>query len=83
MVAESIAGGCSIHPRNDSPYPDIFIYSHVADGITGVAGYSNADGLWGQLYRGKITRSGAELREEKVDIHVAGDTLIKSVLASS
>ena len=55
----------------------------MADGITGVAGYSNADGLWGQLYCGKITRSGAELREEKVDIHVAGDTLIKSVLASS
>lgn len=70
LVAESFGGGYSIHPHKDTPYPDIFVYSHVAAGITGVAGYSNFDGLWGQLYCGEITRSGGDLRDEKDDIHV-------------
>lgn len=70
MVTDSFGGGYSIHPHKDSPYPDIFIYSHVAAGIADVAGYSNFDGFWGQLYCGEITWSGVDLKEEKDDIHV-------------
>jgi hypothetical protein len=69
-VVESFGGGYSIHAHSGSPYPDIFVYSHMAAGLANVAGYVNVDGLWGQVYCGEITWSGDNLREEKDDIHV-------------
>ena len=69
-ATDSFGGGYSIHPHKDSPYPDIFIYSHISAGSTGVAGYSNSDGFWGQLYCGEITQGGADVKEEKDDVHV-------------
>lgn len=54
-AAGSFGGGYSIHPHSGSPYPDVFIYSHMAAGLANVAGYSNVDGYWGQLYCGEIT----------------------------
>ena len=68
-VVGSFGGGYSIHPRSSSPYPDIFIYSHMNATEINVAGYSNVSGLWGQLYCGEIT-SGGDSREERDDIHV-------------
>lgn len=70
MVVESFGGGYSIHTHSGSSYPDIFIYSHRAAGLTSVAGYRNVDGLWGQVYCGEIASSGDDLGQEKDDIHV-------------
>lgn len=69
-VVESFGGGYSVHPHNGSSYPDIFIYSHMAAGLANVAGYSNVDGSWGQLYCGEITWTGDAQGREKDDIHV-------------
>lgn len=69
MVVGSFGGGYSIHAHSGSSYPDIFIYSHMSADLTNVAGYSNVDGLWGQVYCGEIS-SGYDPRQEKDDIHV-------------
>jgi len=68
-VVRSFGGMYSIHLRSGSPYPDVFIYSHINAGEIGVAGYSNVGGLWGQLYCGEIT-SGGKPGDEKEDIHI-------------
>lgn len=61
-VVRSDGGGYAIVPRSESPYPDIFIYSHLSAAETVVAGYVNVGGLWGQLYCGEV--------QADIDVHV-------------
>ncbi len=67
-VAGTIGWGFYAYPHQDSPYPDIFIPSHVSCCEISVVGYSNVAGEWGQLYCGKIVTDGGQQETDDVQV---------------
>lgn len=68
-VANLGGGAYSIQARAGSPLPDVFTYSHMSATEGTIVGYSNVDGMWGQLYCGEITWTGDQSKETD-DVHV-------------
>jgi len=62
--------GFYLNSHPGSPYPDIFITSHMSAFETDVAGYSNVGGEWGQLYCGEILRDRDNGSRENDNIRV-------------
>jgi hypothetical protein len=57
-IANASGWGFYAHFRAGSPYPDIFIATHISGRETRVIGYVNASGFWGLLYCGSILSDG-------------------------
>lgn len=53
-IASANGLGFYAHFRAGSPYPDIFIETHISGRETRVTGYVNASGFWGLLYCGSL-----------------------------
>lgn len=67
-ILTALGSGYYVHPRRGSPYPDIFIASHISAREVGIQGYVDAGGHWGELYCGEIAINDDESERDEVRI---------------
>lgn len=67
-IANENGWGVYAHFREGSPYPDIFISTHLSARETRVTGYVKAPGFWGLLYCGSIQTGDQGKRTAEIQV---------------